>query len=620
MATEINNFDVIIVGGGTAGLVVASRLSEEPGLQVLILEAGQDLPQLPERLIQAVLTPAANSQLYKSPVDWDLKTVPQTNLGGREIGFPQGKILGGSSGINGLSFTASAKVVVDGWAELGNPGWEWPAFSQSLAKTYTVAKTTLSSAKSSDGSQGPLKVAYADDYKGGWPKVWADTIESLGFPGTQDTLTGQAAGGLAIPDTVDPASGIRSYAANAYLSPEVRGRANLTVITGVEVNKILLDRSSSGGVRDVVATGVEFTDPTTGTTKTVTARREVIISAGAFGSPKILELSGIGDARRFGADNVVVDIPGVGENLQNHPMTTVSFQVSDAAPSTKDAFLRAAIQQDLQVLGGPMKEYIEHHTGPFASSGVTSAAQLPLPGLDTPEGKKEIESLLSKTGAAAGESSFAVAHEKFVRSILLSPSEASGYYIFGPAYAAFNPDGTSAPPPLDGSEDNYITIVFVLAHPLSRGSTHVVDAGADQKLAIDPGFLSHPLDLEIMARHVRFIEQGLVATEPLSQWVKPNGKRAVGAPEAGALKDLDEVKKFIKDRAIGAHHFTGSCSMLPRELGGVVDPQLRVYGTANLRVVDASVVPLAPRANPQATVYGVAEHASTLIKESLFSR
>lgn len=84
-----------------------------------------------------------------------------------------------------------------------------------------------------------MKVAYADDYKGGWPKAWADTIESLGFPGTQDTLTGQAAGGLAIPDTVDPASGTRSYAANAYLSPEVRGRANLTVVTGVEVNKIL---------------------------------------------------------------------------------------------------------------------------------------------------------------------------------------------------------------------------------------------------------------------------------------------------------------------------------------------------------------------------------------------
>ncbi|ROV89601.1 hypothetical protein VPNG_10139 [Cytospora leucostoma] len=124
----------------------------------------------------------------------------------------------------------------------------------------------------------------------------------------------------------------------------------------------------------------------------------------------------------------------------------------------------------------------------------------------------------------------------------------------------------------------------------------------------------------MMTRHVRFIEQELVATEPLAQWLKPDGKRAAGAPEAGALKDLDVVKKFINDRAVGAHHFTGSCSMLPRELGGVVDPKLRVYGTANLRVVYASVIPLTPCANPQATVYGCAEHASTIIKESLFSR
>lgn len=443
MAAETNDFDVVIVGGGTAGLVLASRLSDEPALQVLILEAGQDLPQLPEQLVQAVLTPAASSKLYKTPVDWDLKTVPQASLGGREIGFPQGKMLGGSSGLNGLLFTASAKSVVDGWAELGNPGWEWSAFSQSLAKAYTVAKTALSPTTPSDSSQGPLKVAYAEDYTGGWPKVWADTIESLGFPGAQDTLTGQAAGGLAIPDTVDPATGMRSYAANAYLPPDVRGRANLKVLTGVEVTRILLERSAGGdGNGDAVATGVEFTDPATGETKTATARREVIVSAGALGSPRILEVSGIGDARRLGAEKAIVDVPGVGENLQNHPMITVSLEVTDAAPPTKDAFLRAAIRQDMEALGGAMKLYMEHHTGPLASSGVTSAAQLPLPGLDTPEGKVDLEGLLGETGAAAAAAGapFAVAHERFVRSILSSPSEASGYYIFGPAYGAVNPD------------------------------------------------------------------------------------------------------------------------------------------------------------------------------------
>ncbi|KAI2602581.1 hypothetical protein GGR54DRAFT_623519 [Hypoxylon sp. NC1633] len=618
MAAETSAFDVMIVGGGTAGLVVASRLSEDSSLQVLVLEAGLDLPQMPEKLMQAVLTPAANTQLYKTPVDWELKTDPQENLNGRELGFPQGRMLGGSSGLNGLSFTGSVKAVVDGWAELGNPGWEWPVFSQSLAQTYTVAKAPHLAAKPSS-NQGPLQIAYSDDYTGGWPKIWADTIESLGFPGAQDGLTGQASGGLMIPDTVDPFMGIRSYAANTYLSPEVRGRPNLTVRTGVEVKTVLLKkpgRDEPDG--DAIATGVEFTDLTTGATTTVTARREIVISAGTFGSSKLLELSGIGDARRLGADHVVVDVAGVGENLQNHPITTVSFEVVDAAPPTKDTFLRAAIRQDEQILGVAMKEYMEHRTGPFASSGVTSAAQLPLPMLDTPEGVKELEGLLGTTGTGPN-GSFAVAHEKFVRAILSSRSESSGYYIFGPAYAAFNPDGTSALPPMDGSEDNYITIILMLTHPLSRGSVHVVGAGANRTLAIDPGYFSHPLDLEVMARHVQFIEQGLATTEPLAKWLKPNGKRAVGAPDAGALNDLEVAKEFIRDRAVGAHHFTGSCSMLPREMGGVVDPQLRVYGTANLRVCDASVISLTPRANTQATVYGVAEHGAKIIKGSLFS-
>ncbi|KAI0012615.1 hypothetical protein F4779DRAFT_625748 [Xylariaceae sp. FL0662B] len=307
-------------------------------------------------------------------------------------------MLGGSSGLNGLSFAASAKAVVNGWAELGNPGWEWPAFSHSLAKTYTVAKAPPSTMKTS--SEGPLKLTFADDYTGGWSKVWAKTIEGLGYPGARDSLAGQATGGLMIPDTVDP-------------TMEIRGRANLTVLTGVEVNKVLVNKPNSGDGRgDAVVTGVEFTNPTKSAKET---------------------LSGIGDARRLGAANVVVDSPGVGENLQNHRMTTGSIEVVDAAPATKDAFLRAALRQDM-ASGGPMQEYMERHTGLFASSGVTSAAQFPLPGLDTPEGKRDFEGLLAKIETGAGGiSPFTPAHERFIRSILSSPSEASGYYIFGPA-------------------------------------------------------------------------------------------------------------------------------------------------------------------------------------------
>ncbi|KFA71233.1 hypothetical protein S40288_03871, partial [Stachybotrys chartarum IBT 40288] len=279
-------------------------------------------------------------------------------------------------------------------------------------------------------------------------------------------------------------------------------------------------------------------------------------------------------------------------------MKTVSFEVAGDAPHTKDAFLRATLRQDVQVLGGPMKEYMEHRTGIFASSGVTSAAQLSLPGLGTFRESKELEGLLATGSRPNG--AFAVAHEKIVHNILLSRSEASGYYIFGPAYAALNPDGTSALPPVNGSEDSCITVVLMLAH---------------QTLAIDLGYLNHPLDLEVMARHLQFLERDLAATEPLAKFLKPNGKRALGTPKAGALKGLEEAKKFIKGQVVGAHHFTGTCSMLPHEMGGIVDSSLRIYGTMNLRVCDASVIPLVPPANPQATVYGVAEHAAKLIKE-----
>lgn len=452
-------------------------------------------------------------------------------------------MLGGSSSLNGLSFTGCVKAFVDGCAELGNPGWEWSEVSQALTQTYTLAKSP-SSVDALKTAQGPLKLSYADDYTGGWPKVWAETMTSLGFPGAQDTLADQVPGGLMIPDTVDPAMGIRSYAGNAYLSPEVRGRTNLTVRTGVEVNEVILKEPDTYH-DNAIAEGVRYTYMSTGATTTAIARREVIIAAGAFGSPKLLELSGIGDPERLGPENATVKLPGVGENLQNHPMTTLSFEVADGSPATKDAFMRAAIRQDSQVLGPAMKEYTEHHTGMFASSGVTSAAQLPLPDTGGPEWSQDLERILRSTpGASLNKDEFGKAHENYVHSILSSPSEASGYYIFGPAWAAFNPDGTSAVPPIDDvSGESYITIVLLLAHPLSRGSVHVRGIGSGQTLAIDPGYLSHPLDIEVMARHLRFIEKDLVTAEPLAKLLKPNGKRAAGNPEAGALKNLEVAKK-----------------------------------------------------------------------------
>jgi choline dehydrogenase-like flavoprotein len=171
------------------------------------------------------------------------------------------------------------------------------------------------------------------------------------------------------------------------------------------------------------------------------------------------------------------------------------------------------------------------------------------------------------------------------------------------------------------SLERYISVAVLLTRPLSRGSVHITGGPTqDSQLAIDPRYLSHPLDVEVLARHVRFIESTLVKAEPLAGLVKPGGKRTPeGWPEGFTSEEkegggLEEVKRFLKETGVASTLYAGTCSMMPREMGGVVDSSLRVYGTGNVRVVDASVMPFITRGDTMATVYGIAEKAADLIK------
>lgn len=508
----------------------------------------------------------------------------QPGLNNRAISFPQGKVLGGSSAINGLSFTHSSKANVDAWFKLGNPGWDWASFSKSLAKAYT-----LTSPSADVTGSGPLQLSYPKDTDNVWPSIWQQTLEGLGFPKSEDT-TKQSCGPIFVPDTIHPASKTRSYAGNAYLEP-ARSRENLTVIPKAAVSRILFDRTGNA----VTATGIEYIKDN----KTQTAAgKEIILTAGTINSPRLLELSGIGDAKRLEklGIEVIVNNPNVGENLQNHPMCGLSFEAQDDE-KTMDGLAR----QDPAALQAAMAAYAQQ-LGPFASSGTNNAAQLPFPGIKTAEGKAEVEQLISKyiTSAKKGDNAaFVEAQADFVRSILTSPDGASGYYISFPGYAAFNPDGTMAPPP--PGTGKHFSIALLLTHPLSRGSVHITSA---TDVAIDPRYFSHPLDIEVLARHLGFVES-IASAQPLASHLKAVEKRNAAA---------DQAKEYLRQTAVGAHHFTGTCSMMPEALGGVVDAQLRVYGVSNLRIADASIIPLTPRANPQATVYGVAEHAAAIIK------
>ncbi|KAI8959182.1 putative GMC oxidoreductase [Daldinia sp. FL1419] len=587
--------DYIIVGGGLAGLVLAARLSEDPNTRVLVVEAGEDKG---DDLM--VKSPAMWPKLLGSDASWNLKTTPQEGLDGREINFPQGRLVGGSSALNGLIFFETSKTGVEAWADLGNTGWGWPSFSQALRRAYSAVLPS----KEVKGN-GPLQLTFPDeDTK--WPQVWRDTLRTLGFPVTIGSFSDQIYGGVTIPDSIYDSTKERSFSRNAYFEP-AKDRSNLTLWSRTLVEKILFEKADK-----TIATGIQYTKE--GKTQIINARKEIIIAAGVIHSPKLLELSGIGDKsslESLGID-VIVNNPYVGENLQNHPICYINFQVPEQNGfETMDKLA----QGDPDALAAAVEAY-SNHTGPLSRSGSNHAAYLPFPGITTESGAHDVSKILeildSETYSGKLPEAFAKKHESFVRSILESPTEASCTYLSIPGFGRTNPDGSRASMPQSQSAENYFTIALLLDHPLSRGSVHIRSPSSSESPAVDPKYLAHPVDVEVLAHHLRFIET-LVATEPLASHIKPDGKRY---PES-SLKNLDNARKYVRDTAVGAIHFTGTCSMMPRDMGGVVDPQLRVYGCSNLRVCDASIIPMVPNGGTQAAVYGVAEMAADIIKSGL---
>ncbi|KAK8115240.1 GMC oxidoreductase [Apiospora kogelbergensis] len=359
--------------------------------------------------------------------------------------------------------------------------------------------------------EGPLQVSLAEP-ESVWGKAWIEGLESEGFPRTSP-LSGKLGGPNIAPETIDPQMKQRSYVANAYLDP-IRHRQNLTVQTETTVTRVVFEKPQSGGV--AIAKGVRITSKA-GVSETIGVRKEVILSAGAISSPRLLELSGIGGAellQRLGI-GVVMDNPHVGENLQNHAFTGLTFEARDDV-HTIDAFFR----QEPEAVAAAMQDYATDGTGPLSTSNMIAMAQLPLPDLHTEEGHKVIDSLLQQGSDAPSRSpatttaAFAAAHEEFVRTIVTTPSEAAGNYVFGPAYAPF--DG---PDPNYRAPGKHVAVAVELSHPLSRGSAHIssadpAEAGANEGVRIDCGYLTHLLDLEVLARQLRFMEDLVCRAQP----------------------------------------------------------------------------------------------------------
>lgn len=303
MTVRAPGYDYIIVGAGSAGCVLAARLSETPAVQVLLLEAGG-----PDRAME-IHIPAAFSKLFKSAVDWNYATEPEPRLNGRQLYWPRGKVLGGSSSINAMIYVRGNRLDYEHWKSLGNDGWGF----DDVLPYFLKSENQQRGGSPYHGVGGPQCVSDLR-YVNPLTRAFLAGAQELGFP-PNDDFNGASQDGAGLYQVTQKA-GRRHSAADAYLKP-VMSRQNLTVITGARATRVLLE-----GPR---ATGVEYIAE--GATKTATAVHEVILCGGAVNSPQLLLLSGIGPAAELQRAGVRVshDLPGVGKNLQDHPMVSVGY-------------------------------------------------------------------------------------------------------------------------------------------------------------------------------------------------------------------------------------------------------------------------------------------------------
>ena len=551
--------------------------------------------------------------LNASERDWEFISEPNPGLNGRQLVFPRGKCLGGSSAINYMLLAYPSRMGIDGWADFGNKDWNWDGLAPYFRKFVTqctppkeLAKT-LSIDELPDEVQqggGPIQGSHVEEVHP-TESAWVDTWKALGKGYAGDQLAEAYTGGFANRCSIDPVTKQRSHAGNAYLGSALE-RSNLHVVTGALIDKVELEDRGKDGV---VATGVTFT--TQGSSYTAHADKEVVVCAGAFGSPAILERSGIGKKsllESFGIKSVI-DNPNVGENLQDHAMCGITLELDDGTPSY-DMTDNAFIQQQLEA-------YQTSKTGVFTRAAGMTFAHTPLVNFIGPENtSEELNKLLDRYLTPASPSQKNPTAEQifhaFFRRMLSNPEEATGSICYG----ILQLEGHKLKPadafaPL--VPGNFTTLLPQLAHPFSRGSVHLKSADPEDYPRVDSNFLSHPLDVEIYARHMMQSET-FAQTPPFSNMLKKGGRRLQEGHDA---LTLERARDLVRHSSMSNYHPCGTCAMMSEALGGVVDDRLVVHGTRNLRVCDASVFPIQVRGNIQSTVYAVAEKGADILKEDL---
>ena len=535
----MKQFDYIIVGAGSAGCVLANRLSRDPGNQVLLVEAGG--PDK-DRLIHV---PGAYGKLFKKKYDWGFWTEPQSHVNDRRIYLPRGKTLGGSSSINALVYVRGNKKDYDQWAKLGNKGWGYkdvlPYFirSEHNEQYYLVDRGY-------HGKNGELNITFANKFITPYAKAFVEAGQELGLPYNPD-YNGESQNGIGLFQfTIKDEK--RHSAATAFLKP-VMGRTNLTVMTHTQVTRVLIEND--------VARGIEYFRGKNKTGK-LKANKEVILAAGSFKSPQLLMLSGVGDPDELLKHQIqaIKHLPGVGKNLQDHLLCSVS------ALSSGEAGINHGIKPLNQ-----LKNFLRYSfgkNGPLTTSILEAVAFV---NLDDPDNSPNFQFQFSP----------------------MHPGKGYDYDLYD--FKTF--------PVNDG-----FTIIPSLVNPKSRGFMTLRSSNPLDDPIIQPNFLQHPEDLQTLIKGVK------KALELINQNAFDSFRKEVICPPD--TNSDEAIIDHIRNSLETIYHPVGTCKMGKDEMS-VVDGNLRVHGIRGLRVVDASIMPTIVTGNTNAPVMMIAEKASDMI-------